>query len=177
MCVHIRNILRAQGRYRNVKVPSSPYKRGREGTCKRIQTFLGLVLFAESISDSLRPNCVLERVKNSSRVRVIIRIFRVFPQQTVEYRCPPPRSTMACPNTTGKYSFVLVHNPYFYRLLNQYRFSGTNDGGTFVPDEKSPAPVQMCGFHGFFKADRPKPLVSQVGRFGTTGCTGFIGFV
>jgi hypothetical protein len=54
---------------------------------------------------------------------------------TVEYRCPLPRSTMACPNTTGKHSFVLVYNPYFYRLLNQYRFSGTNDEGIFVPDE------------------------------------------
>jgi hypothetical protein len=39
VCVHIRNILWAWGRFRNVKVPSSPYKRGREGTCKRIQTF------------------------------------------------------------------------------------------------------------------------------------------
>jgi hypothetical protein len=42
VCVHIRNILRARGCYRNVKVPSSPYKRGREGTCKRIQTFWDL---------------------------------------------------------------------------------------------------------------------------------------
>jgi hypothetical protein len=25
--------------FRNVKVPSSPYKRGREGTCKRIHNF------------------------------------------------------------------------------------------------------------------------------------------
>jgi hypothetical protein len=32
--VHIRNILWAQGRFRSVKVPSYPYKRGREGTCK-----------------------------------------------------------------------------------------------------------------------------------------------
>jgi hypothetical protein len=82
MCVHIRNILRAQGWYRNVKVPSSPYKRGREGTCKFIQTFLGLVLFAESISNSLRPNCVLKRVENSSCVWAVIRIFRVIPQQS-----------------------------------------------------------------------------------------------
>jgi hypothetical protein len=41
---------------------------------------LGLVLFAESILNSLRPNCVLERVENSSRVRVVIRTFRVIPQ-------------------------------------------------------------------------------------------------
>jgi hypothetical protein len=34
VCVHIRNILWARGRFRNVKVPSSPYKRGCEGTCK-----------------------------------------------------------------------------------------------------------------------------------------------
>jgi hypothetical protein len=39
VCVHIRNILWDRGRFRNVKVPSSPYKRGREGTCKWIQTF------------------------------------------------------------------------------------------------------------------------------------------
>jgi hypothetical protein len=40
---------------------------------------LGLVLFAESISDSLRPYCVLERIENSSCVRVIIRIFSGIP--------------------------------------------------------------------------------------------------
>jgi hypothetical protein len=34
VCVHIRNILRVRGCSRNVKVPSSPYKRGCEGTCK-----------------------------------------------------------------------------------------------------------------------------------------------
>jgi hypothetical protein len=31
VCVHIRNILRARGCFRNVKVPSSPYKRGAWG--------------------------------------------------------------------------------------------------------------------------------------------------
>jgi hypothetical protein len=31
--------LGSQGYFRNVKVPSSPYKRGREGTCKRIHNF------------------------------------------------------------------------------------------------------------------------------------------
>jgi hypothetical protein len=35
VCVHTRNILWAWGCFRYVKVPSSPYKRGREGTCKR----------------------------------------------------------------------------------------------------------------------------------------------
>jgi hypothetical protein len=64
VCVHIRNILRARGCYRNVKVPSSPYKRGREGTCKRIQTFLGLELFAGGISVALRRNRAIERVKD-----------------------------------------------------------------------------------------------------------------
>jgi hypothetical protein len=39
VCVHIRNILWARGYFRNVKVPSSPYKSGREGTCKWIQNF------------------------------------------------------------------------------------------------------------------------------------------
>jgi hypothetical protein len=39
VCVHIRNILWVRGRFGNVKVPSSPYKRGRESTCKWIQIF------------------------------------------------------------------------------------------------------------------------------------------
>jgi hypothetical protein len=38
------------------------------------------VLFAESITVSLRPNCVLERAENFTRVWVVIRIFRVSPQ-------------------------------------------------------------------------------------------------
>jgi hypothetical protein len=61
VCVHIRNILRARGCYRHVKVPSSPYKRGRTGTCKRIQTFLELVLLAEGITVSLHSDLELER--------------------------------------------------------------------------------------------------------------------
>jgi hypothetical protein len=40
--VHTRNIPWVWGYFRNVKVPSSPYKRGREGTCKRIHNFWGL---------------------------------------------------------------------------------------------------------------------------------------
>jgi hypothetical protein len=79
VCVHIRIILRARGCYRHVKVPSSPYKRGRKGTCKRIQTFLELVLLAERFTVSLRPNLVRERVEISTRVRVVIRILRVPP--------------------------------------------------------------------------------------------------
>jgi hypothetical protein len=39
------------------------------------------VLFAESITVSLRPYCVPERVENLTRVWVVIRIFRVSPQQ------------------------------------------------------------------------------------------------
>jgi hypothetical protein len=42
VCVHTRNILWGWGCFRHVKVPSSPYKRGRKGTCKRIQTFWNL---------------------------------------------------------------------------------------------------------------------------------------
>jgi hypothetical protein len=37
--VHTRNIPWAWGCCRYVKVPSSPYKRGREGTCKQIRLF------------------------------------------------------------------------------------------------------------------------------------------
>jgi hypothetical protein len=40
--VHTRNILWVRGCFRNVKVPSSPYKRGRVGTCKGIRNFWGL---------------------------------------------------------------------------------------------------------------------------------------
>jgi hypothetical protein len=42
---------------------------------------LGLVLLAENFTVSLRPNFVLERVENSTCVWVVIRIFRVSPQQ------------------------------------------------------------------------------------------------
>jgi hypothetical protein len=41
VCVHTGNIPQTRGYFRNVKVPSSPYKRGREGTCKRIHNFWG----------------------------------------------------------------------------------------------------------------------------------------
>jgi hypothetical protein len=37
------------------------------------------VLLAERFTVSLRPNLVLERVENSTRVRVVIRIFQVPP--------------------------------------------------------------------------------------------------
>jgi hypothetical protein len=48
---------------------------------------LGLVLVAESITVSLHPNCVLERVENFTRVWVVIRIFRVSPQQALHVEC------------------------------------------------------------------------------------------
>jgi hypothetical protein len=82
VCVHTRNIFWGWGCYRYVKVPSSPYKRGRKGTCKRIQTFLGLVQSAEGVAVSSHSNCVLERAKNSlslTCVRGFIWIFRVTP--------------------------------------------------------------------------------------------------
>jgi hypothetical protein len=62
VCVHTRNILWAWGCFRYVKVPSSPNKRGREGTCKRDSDFLELVLPAEGITVSLSSHFVLERV-------------------------------------------------------------------------------------------------------------------
>jgi hypothetical protein len=58
------------------------------------------------------------------------------------------------PATTGKCSFVLVRNPHLYRVLNRYRFSGTNDGAHLylarfleqmphICTGWNPAPVQM----------------------------------
>jgi hypothetical protein len=60
ICVHTRNILWSWGCFRNVKVPSSPYKRGREGTCKRIQIFGNLCnLLGESPSLSALTLCLI----------------------------------------------------------------------------------------------------------------------
>jgi hypothetical protein len=68
VCVHTRNILWAWGCFRNVKVPSSPYKRGREGTCKRIQIFWDLSnLLRESLPLSALALC-LNVSKTSSLV-------------------------------------------------------------------------------------------------------------
>jgi hypothetical protein len=62
-----------------VKVPSSPYKRGCEGTCKRIQTFGNLCnLQRESLSLCALTLC-LNVLRTLCRVRGIIRIFRVTP--------------------------------------------------------------------------------------------------
>jgi hypothetical protein len=86
VCVHTRNIPWAWGCFWYVKVPSSPYKRGHEGTCKRIQTFGNLSnLQRESQSLCTLTLClnVLRTLSLSlslSRVRGIIRIFRVTPQ-------------------------------------------------------------------------------------------------
>jgi hypothetical protein len=46
------------------------------------------VLLAESFTVSLRPNLILERIENSTRVWVVIRIFRV-PPNTGSYSLPP----------------------------------------------------------------------------------------
>jgi hypothetical protein len=85
VCVHTGNILRGWGCYRHVKVPSSPYKRGREGTCKWIQTFWNLC-YLQRESQSI---CVLTLYLNVLRtltcVWVVIRIFRVTPQQLLTW--------------------------------------------------------------------------------------------
>jgi hypothetical protein len=54
VCVHIRNILRARGCFRNVKVSSSHYKRGREGPCKDRHNFWGFCSLCEILSLLLR---------------------------------------------------------------------------------------------------------------------------
>jgi hypothetical protein len=82
VCVHIRNILWARGRFRNVKAPSSPYKRGREGTCKRIQTFGTCAIDWEIHCPLVFWFCVWT-CWVLSRVRGTIRIFRVTPQQYI----------------------------------------------------------------------------------------------
>jgi hypothetical protein len=83
VCVHSRNIPWAWGCFWYVKVPSPPYKRGREGTCKRIQTFGNLCnLQRESQSLCALTLCLnVLRTLSLSHVRGIIRIFRVTPQQ------------------------------------------------------------------------------------------------
>jgi hypothetical protein len=62
ICVHIRNILRARGCFRNVKVPSSPYKRGREGTCKDTHCSWKL---EHSVGDSRSPLASLLRLNRA----------------------------------------------------------------------------------------------------------------
>jgi hypothetical protein len=88
VCVHIRSILRARGCFQNVKVPSSPYKRGREGTCKWIHNFRNLSILAEILSLLSRHCCawtctplVLSLVFGEP-----IRIFG-YPQQSHDRNC------------------------------------------------------------------------------------------
>jgi hypothetical protein len=64
-----------------VKVPSPPYKRGREGTCKRIQTFWNLCNQRRELQSLCALTLCLNVLRTLSRVRGIIRIFQVTPQQ------------------------------------------------------------------------------------------------
>jgi hypothetical protein len=54
------------------------------------------VLLAESITVSFRSNCVLERVENSTRVWVVIRIFRVSPQHRELVKLGPDCGDKGC---------------------------------------------------------------------------------
>jgi hypothetical protein len=74
VCVHTGNILRGWGCYRHVKVPSSPYKRGRKGTCKRIQTF-GNLCYLQRESQSL---CALTLYLNVLRTFTRVRVYPNF---------------------------------------------------------------------------------------------------
>jgi hypothetical protein len=81
VCVHIRNILRARGCFRNVKVTSSPYKRRREGTCKFIHHCCKLVPLVGD-SQSLTALLLLLNVlvvSSLSRVRGSCPFFRITP--------------------------------------------------------------------------------------------------
>jgi hypothetical protein len=75
VCVHTRNILWVQGYCRNVKVPSSPYKRGHEGTCKRIHNFGNLSSLQEILSFLLRRHCLNVFTPLSLVFRDLIQIF------------------------------------------------------------------------------------------------------
>jgi hypothetical protein len=81
--VHTRNILRARGCYRYVKVPSSPYKRGHKGTCKRIQTFWNLCYLQRESQSLCALTLNLNVLRTLTCVRVVIRTFRVAPQHLV----------------------------------------------------------------------------------------------
>jgi hypothetical protein len=84
VCVHTRNILWGQGCYRYVKVPSSPYKMGRKGTCKRIQTFWNSCYLQRGLQSLCALTLYLNVWRTLSRVRAVIRIFRVTPTQGKE---------------------------------------------------------------------------------------------
>jgi hypothetical protein len=108
VCVHTRNILRARGCYRYVKVPSSPYKRGRKGTCKRIQTFWNLCYLQRESQSLCALTLSLNVLRTLSRVWVVIRIFQVTPQHSTRGRLRTTRqgrqnySNLSC--STTKYS-------------------------------------------------------------------------
>jgi hypothetical protein len=71
VCVHTGNIPWAGGCCRYVKVPSSPYKRGREGTCKRIQIFGNLC----NLQRGLQSLCALTLCLNVLRTLSLSRVF------------------------------------------------------------------------------------------------------
>jgi hypothetical protein len=78
--------LGSEGYFRNVKVPSSPYKRGREGTFKSIHNFLGL---RSLWGDSLSPLASLLYLNVPTVLSVVfgdpIRIFG-YPQQGLGFQ-------------------------------------------------------------------------------------------
>jgi hypothetical protein len=75
VCVQTRNILWARGCFRYVKVPTSPYKRGPEGTCKRIQAFWNLCYLQRELQSLCALALYLNVIRTLSRVRVVIQIF------------------------------------------------------------------------------------------------------
>jgi hypothetical protein len=81
VCVHTRNILWVQGYCRNVKVPSSPYKRGREGMCKRIHNFGNLSSLQEILSLPPRRHCTWTCLLFSLTCLGILSGFSDTPQQ------------------------------------------------------------------------------------------------
>jgi hypothetical protein len=83
--VHTRNILWVRGCFRNAKVPSSPYKRGREGTCKRIHNFWGLSnLWEDFLSPITSLLCLNVPTVLSLVFGDLIRIFE-YPQHLVPH--------------------------------------------------------------------------------------------
>jgi hypothetical protein len=81
VCVHTRNILRARGCYRYVKVPSSPYKRGSKGTRKRIQTFWNLCYLQRESQSLCALTLNLNVLRTLTCVWAVIQTCRVTPQQ------------------------------------------------------------------------------------------------
>jgi hypothetical protein len=102
VCVHIRNILWARGCFRNVKVPSSPYKRGREGMCNGIHNFGSLSSLWEILSLLSRHHCTWTSLLFSlSHVfGDLIRIFEYHPPNTskTKHNANGLSSLMQCDN-------------------------------------------------------------------------------